>query len=486
MEDNLETKVAKLVKYGNEKFGLSETTLRGVLDNASGSEYLDTELNTQDSLLADLETNINSLPEAGQGGSNSDEWQPNPTWWDIEKIYNEDTTKGYTYKTIFLIDNAMASTKINTFINFVSEVGLAMKTSDGAFYENVDATATHTWDTSKDKPCLIDGEEVYKTRYIIIYYNEAVAIRTTTNQQFIIGIIGDYFGTSAIVQCEFMKVNAPDLISITQGNINSPYPIKHIEFINQANITGSYPIYGKKGLNNVNLENATNVNATLYRDKVLDRLYLPNVTTFSVERNVNLVHIKGVYLPKATSLPYAFRYVPNLVKIDELYIPSVTSNVDFGNSQKIREINNITVNMTGSYVFASSLQATKLTGNINMYGYTGSQINYNNAKYLKEIGLKNILKPVRFSSEQLTTECILSLFKELHIVESTQTFTLPSGVYSDALSPIYVKLIDVTDEMRAEDEYIDNKKPFIVCESTDTGAMTIEEYVTSKNWSLSM
>lgn len=44
MEDNLETKVAKLVKYGNEKFGLQETTLRGVLDNASGNESMPSEL----------------------------------------------------------------------------------------------------------------------------------------------------------------------------------------------------------------------------------------------------------------------------------------------------------------------------------------------------------------------------------------------------------------------------------------------------------
>ena len=49
---------------------------------------------------------------------------------------------------------------------------------------------------------------------------------------------------------------------------------------------------------------------------------------------------------------------------------------------------------------------------------------------------------------------------------------------------IYVKLIDITDEMRAEDEYIDNKKPCVVCESTDEGAMTLKEYGISKNWNI--
>lgn len=67
MADILQTKTEKLIKYGNEKFGLNETTLRGVLDNASGSEDLSAELNAQDELLTNLETEINGLPEAGGG-----------------------------------------------------------------------------------------------------------------------------------------------------------------------------------------------------------------------------------------------------------------------------------------------------------------------------------------------------------------------------------------------------------------------------------
>ena len=35
MADNPQTKTEKLIKYGNKKFGLNETTLRGILDNAS-------------------------------------------------------------------------------------------------------------------------------------------------------------------------------------------------------------------------------------------------------------------------------------------------------------------------------------------------------------------------------------------------------------------------------------------------------------------
>lgn len=73
MADNPELKTQKLIKYGNEKFGLNETTLRGILDNASGSEDLTTELNTQDGLLEMLETEINKLP-------NNDIKEPKPIY----------------------------------------------------------------------------------------------------------------------------------------------------------------------------------------------------------------------------------------------------------------------------------------------------------------------------------------------------------------------------------------------------------------------
>ena len=83
----------------------------------------------------------------------------------------------------------------------------------------------------------------------------------------------------------------------------------------------------------------------------------------------------------------------------------------------------------------------------------------------------------------LTLESLLFMIKELINVGSSRTFTIGTANLNK-LTNVYVKTIEITDEMRAEDEYIDLKLPFEVCESTDEGARLITSYVTSKKWVL--
>ena len=65
MADNLQIKTEKLINYGNEKFGLSETTLRGILDNATTGEY------TIESVDLGDGTQRLVIKTAGTGGSGS-------------------------------------------------------------------------------------------------------------------------------------------------------------------------------------------------------------------------------------------------------------------------------------------------------------------------------------------------------------------------------------------------------------------------------
>jgi hypothetical protein len=107
---------------------------------------------------------------------------------------------------------------------------------------------------------------------------------------------------------------------------------------------------------------------------------------------------------------------------------------------------------------------------------------------LTEIWIKNIKANLTVGSGKsyghlLTVDSLTHLIYELRDIGSTKTLTIGSANLAK-LTNVYVKLIEITDEMRTEDDLIDEKLPFVVCESTDEGATLITEYVSAKNWAL--
>ena len=103
------------------------------------------------------------IGEIQGGGGTTDEWQPNPNWWDIKGILDADT-RDYPGKVGVILYN------FNDVSDFqLSSSGMtAVATSDGAFYTYADngANVSHNWDTSKDK----DDGRGFKTRWVIYYY----------------------------------------------------------------------------------------------------------------------------------------------------------------------------------------------------------------------------------------------------------------------------------------------------------------------------
>ena len=108
---------------------------------------------------------------------------------------------------------------------------------------------------------------------------------------------------------------------------------------------------------------------------------------------------------------------------------------------------------------------------------------------LTDVRLRNIKTNLQVGSgtsygHLLTVDSLTHLIYELRETGSTKTLTVGSANL-EKLADVYVKLVDITDEMRAEDDLIDEKLPFVVCESTDEGAILITDYVSSKNWKIS-
>lgn len=111
---------------------------------------------------------------------------------------------------------------------------------------------------------------------------------------------------------------------------------------------------------------------------------------------------------------------------------------------------------------------------------------FNNCQALTEIWLRNIKCNLQVGSgtswgHLLTVDSLVHLCYELRDTGSSNTLTVGSANL-EKLAAVYVRSIEITDEMRAEDDLIDEKLPFEVCESTDEGATLISEYVQLKNW----
>ena len=103
---------------------------------------------------------------------------------------------------------------------------------------------------------------------------------------------------------------------------------------------------------------------------------------------------------------------------------------------------------------------------------------------LKSVGLKNIRISLDLSpSDNLTVDGLVGLCYELIDTGSTKTLTIGKPNLA-RLDNVYVKSIPITDAMRAEDDLIDGKMPFVRCESTDDDKVLITDYIKAKNWAL--
>jgi surface protein len=199
----------------------------------------------------------------------------------------------------------------------------------------------------------------------------------------------------------------------------------------------------------------------------LDTSSATNLNSFLTSCNA-LETIPSLNTSKVTNMGNAFYQCYSIKIIPKLDTAKVTnfSNCfrNCSNLETIEEINLISATDV-SYIV----------------GYSPKLVN------LKFLNIKKSL-PIGKSGSygyNLSLDSLINTFKELWDLTGSTSQTLTMNPTSkELIANVYVKLVDVTDEMLAQDQYAGNKKPCVVCESTDEGAMTLTEYATSKNWAI--
>lgn len=166
----------------------------------------------------------------------------------------------------------------------------------------------------------------------------------------------------------------------------------------------------------------------------------------------------------------------NVTDLDSLFMSCY-------HTEKICDIIN-TENVTRfDYMFSECAKLIS-TPTIDMRGATSASYMFSGCASLEEVSLKNIKISLTLTSAyKLSEDSLVGVCYELIDTGSTKTLTIGSTNLAK-LADVYVKSIPITDEMRAEDDLIDGKMPFVRCESTDEGAMLITDYVVGKNWTL--
>lgn len=328
------------------------------------------------------------------GGATGEDWQPEPDWWDIKTILENDT-ENYSQKIICLLTDELDDGATTNIV----KGGEKYKLSDGQTISHSSSTnldITNLFDVSKDKVC----SKGYKTRYIIYYSNSDMAVSLPDNVIYVIfdnvkfsnacfenknlleGIefLNDtkYTSTNAFrmfLNCSSLQ-QLPNLDTSNITNMDSMFyncsSLRKIPNLDTSKVTNMFGMFSGcsnlKQIPNLETNNVNIMNYMFYNCNNLKQL--PNLDTTNVSTMdymfyccYGLRYVKKMNMSNVVSMSYIFGESRSLIDIQ--FNGEINANLSIENSSKLSH--NTLVNLidnlkdlTGQTVQTLTLGATNL------------------------------------------------------------------------------------------------------------------------------
>ena len=373
--------------------------------------------------------------QTGGTTTSTDDWQPEPDWWDIEKIIEEDTEE-YSQKIICLLTDELDDGGANSIVQGAEKYKLSDGQSKVTNYMDI----TNAFDKTKDKEC----SKGYKTRYIIYYNNSD-------------------FGS---------MLNLPDNaiyiifsgVKFNSGCFSNKYYLQAVKFINNTECTSTNTgawfnnCYNLRELLNWNTSNVTNMSNMFGNCHSL--IEIPNLDTS------NVTNMGSMF-----SGCYSLREVPS-------FDTSNVTNMNnmFNNCCSLRKVPNLnTSNVTNmGSMFSGCYSLKKADFNIIQKNTATASI-FNTCRSLKKILSIDLGNNINLSG--MFSNCISLIdIQSISNIKVNISFSSCSYLNHSTLLRILNALVDLTDKTTQT----------LTLGSTNLAKLTDEEKViaTNKNWTL--
>lgn len=308
--------------------------------------------------------------------------------------------------------------------------------------------------------------------------------------------------TSKVTNMKYMISNCNKLQTIDLSNFNTS------NVTDMSYMFNSCPYLTPLDVSSFDTSNVTTMYYMFENCNALTTLDVSNFNTdklnnafgmFSYCRQLKTLIIPDGFLRNATNVGSLVSGCFRLETFDTTKLDfsnCTTSSMCFYNCKALNVIDlrfktSKITNMEGMFSLGGTDNNLEQILGLDMYSCTKDTNLFSECMHLKELTVKNIQISIVISTDRiavnLSRNSLLGVAKELwdNSGSSTAKTLTITTAHKTTLDGIYVKLVPITEEMRAEDPYIDNKKPFVECASTDEGAMTVSNYITvAKNWTI--